>query len=226
MAASHPSFPGSGPLFQTIAQLRRSFPAQLTADTLKRLGLAPANESRILGVLKFLGIIDDSGNRTDAAKRIFAVHDDAEFSNALGDLVRNAYKDLFDLHGEASWTLDQGKLISYFRQADQTSALVGQRQATTFQVLASIAGFSEGAPKKSEVEARTRRPRVKRPAEQEQKSTRDSDGGSDAPVNPSLPNKRDFGLTVRIEINLPAGGDQQTYDRIFRSIRENLINVG
>ena len=30
-------------------------------------------------------------------------------------------------------------------------------------------------------------------------------------------------LTVRIEINLPAAGDQDTYDRIFKSIRENLL---
>jgi hypothetical protein len=33
-----------------------------------------------------------------------------------------------------------------------------------------------------------------------------------------------LGLTVRIEINLPAGGDQDTYDRIFKSIRENLLS--
>jgi hypothetical protein len=33
-----------------------------------------------------------------------------------------------------------------------------------------------------------------------------------------------FGLTVRIEVNLPAEGEQQTYDRIFRSIRKNLID--
>jgi hypothetical protein len=32
----------------------------------------------------------------------------------------------------------------------------------------------------------------------------------------------DVGLTVRIEINLPASGDQETYDRIFK-IRENLL---
>jgi hypothetical protein len=32
-------------------------------------------------------------------------------------------------------------------------------------------------------------------------------------------------LTVRIEINLPASGDQETYDRIFKSIRENLLNA-
>lgn len=32
------------------------------------------------------------------------------------------------------------------------------------------------------------------------------------------------GLTVRIEINLPAVDDQDTYDKIFKSIRENLLN--
>jgi hypothetical protein len=37
-------------------------------------------------------------------------------------------------------------------------------------------------------------------------------------------NPANVGLTVRIEINLPADGDQDTYDRIFKSIRENLLN--
>jgi hypothetical protein len=36
---------------------------------------------------------------------------------------------------------------------------------------------------------------------------------------------RDVGLTVRIEVNLPASGDQETYDRIFKSIRTNLIDA-
>ena len=33
-----------------------------------------------------------------------------------------------------------------------------------------------------------------------------------------------FGLTVRIEVNLPAQADQETYDKIFSSIRKNLID--
>lgn len=33
------------------------------------------------------------------------------------------------------------------------------------------------------------------------------------------------GLTVRVEINLPAGGNKETYDAIFKSIRENLIDA-
>jgi hypothetical protein len=173
MPGTHPSFPGSGPIFQAAIQLRRSFPAQVTADTLKRLGLAPGNESRIISVLKFLGIIDEEGNRTDAGKRVFAIHDDTEFGTAFGELVRQAYSDLFDLHGEASWTLDRSKLISYFRQADQTSALVGQRQATTFQALAALAGHAEVPTKKSEGEPHARQRRAKRrpSPEQEQRTT-------------------------------------------------------
>lgn len=34
----------------------------------------------------------------------------------------------------------------------------------------------------------------------------------------------DVGLTVRIEVNLPAGGEESTYDAIFKSIRKNLID--
>ena len=36
---------------------------------------------------------------------------------------------------------------------------------------------------------------------------------------------RDFGLSVRIEINLPANATKETYDNIFKSIKENLIDV-
>lgn len=32
-----------------------------------------------------------------------------------------------------------------------------------------------------------------------------------------------LGLTVRVEINLPADGTKETYDNIFKSIKENLL---
>lgn len=48
--------------------------------------------------------------------------------------------------------------------------------------------------------------------------------GAGAQDSDGIP-KRDFGLTVRVEVNLPPAADQETYDRIFRSIRENLLNA-
>lgn len=37
-------------------------------------------------------------------------------------------------------------------------------------------------------------------------------------------NGQDVGLTVRIEVNLPPGGDADTYDAIFASIKKHLMS--
>ena len=42
-------------------------------------------------------------------------------------------------------------------------------------------------------------------------------------ISRSKPLKGDMALTVRIEINLPAEGTQETYDAIFKSIKANLF---
>jgi hypothetical protein len=44
------------------------------------------------------------------------------------------------------------------------------------------------------------------------------------PASSQEDQKAAVGLTVRIEINLPANGTQATYDNIFQSIRKNLLN--
>jgi FKBP-type peptidyl-prolyl cis-trans isomerase (trigger factor) len=38
-----------------------------------------------------------------------------------------------------------------------------------------------------------------------------------------LNTNKEFGLSVRVEINLPADGTKETYDNIFKSIKENLL---
>lgn len=37
------------------------------------------------------------------------------------------------------------------------------------------------------------------------------------------PESSGVGLTVRIEVNLPPGGDASTYDAIFASIKKHLM---
>lgn len=213
----HPYAPGNGGLIKTVAQLRKSFPAEVTAATLKKLGFAPQNESYVIGILRFIGVIDDKGNRTAAAGEAFSKHSDKEFHEAFSGLVEAAYSELFKLHGAAAWALPVGALISFFRGHDQTSSLVGQRQASTFKTLASLAGHGsvavpngKPAPAKKAVTV----PRSAKPAPVKLD-----------PVPPvsNFGEKDRVGLTVRVEINLPATGDQATYDRIFKSIRENLL---
>ncbi len=206
MADKHPYVPAIGYLTQTIDHFRKKFPSTVTADTLKKLGIAPRNESYVLNILRFLKLIDQEGNKTKRAEVFFV--DDSVFPQEFGKLVRDAYSDLFELHGDDAWSLDKDGLISFFRSSDETSNTVGGLQARTFQVLADFSGggeISEQEPTKK------KRAKPKAPPVGERISPR--------------PDKADsFGLTVRIEINLPADGDQETYDRIFRSIRENLLN--
>ena len=131
-------------------------------------------------------------------------------------MIKPAYAGLFELYGDTAWTLPREKLVSYFRGADQTSDLVGRLQATTFQILAGFAGHGTPQPPKAKAQ-RASEPKLARAAKPAI-AVVTTPGGSGSGAQ-----QGDFGLTVRIEVNLPAQGDQETYDKIFRSIRENLF---
>jgi hypothetical protein len=220
MADSHPYISGAGNIAQMIAQLRKSFPQSVTSDTVKRLGLASKNESYVINALQFIEIIDEDGKKTEKGSSVFAHHKDEEFSNEFSKLVKSAYSALFDLHGDSSWTLESDDLITFFRQTDQTSDAIGKRQANTFKVFAAISGHGEvpskrGSNKSSGSTLKKTTPAKKTDAEPKTKINPQSGASSST---------QDIGLTVRIEINLPADGSKETYDNIFRSIKENLIN--
>lgn len=219
MAEKHPYAPGPGGIAAAITQFRKSFPPNVTAETLKQLGIAPNNESYVINVLRFIGALDKDGNRTLKAETVFSHHEDGDFQKAFEDLVKAAYGDLFDLHKDAAWGLSTSKLIAFFRNKDKTTDLVGRKQAGTFQLLAGFSGHgtpSVPAPATPKGSAKSR------PAKQP-KATKVRAGDSQPQAEGGQ--GREFGLTVRIEVNLPPAGDQETYDRIFRSIRENLLNV-
>ena len=221
--ASHPYISGLSSVEQMIGHLRRNFPATVTSDTVKKYSLAPNNESYVINALQFLGVINEEGKPTDKGHDAFVLGDDA-FPEAFEGLVRDAYKGLFELRGDDASTLPRKDLVSYFRTTDRTSEVVGGRQAGLFQTFASLAGHpvtsgsagsgtskSAAKPKQAKLKAaasKTPDPIIALPA-----------AGKDAKDG-----RKDMALTVRIEINLPANGTQETYDMIFKSIRTNLIN--
>lgn len=235
MADKHPYMSGSGGVNQLVIQLRKSFPATVTADTLKKLGIAPQNETYVLNIMKFIGVLDTENKKTAEATSIFNTHDNLDFQREFGKLVVASYHELFDLHGEDAWTLSIDKLISFFRTNDGTSDIVGKRQASTFQTLARISGkLDEGVvatAKSSSINGGTKIAKKASPVKKQATSTAAPKAVpvSNSPLlQPIVQTKSgeasEVGLTVRIEINLPSGGDQATYDSIFKSIRENLLN--
>lgn len=216
MADSHPYISGPGNIAQMISHLRKSFPQTISSETVKKLGLAPKNESYVINALQAIGIIDENGKKTTEAGNVFSHHKDEEFSKEFSKLVEKAYSALFDLHGESSWALGNDELITFFRQTDQTSDAIGKRQANTFKMFAGISGHGELPTKKTlGTKAKPAAPKSK----VAKQTTKPHEIKMKDPVK-----SKDIGLTVRIEINLPADGSKETYDNIFKSIKENLID--
>lgn len=154
-----PAFPytsGQSALSQTFAQLRKGAPAKIDASYLQRFKIAPANESYVLSVLRFLGIIDEEGSRLEGASDYLFGNDDA-FKSGLESAVRSAYSRLFDEMNDALQT-NRDTLTHWFRGADKTSALVGQRQASTFLTLAALSGYGELPPARTNGQKTPTRP--------------------------------------------------------------------
>jgi Family of unknown function (DUF5343) len=227
VAEKHPYTSGSGGLIQTVAQLRKSFPAIVSSETLKKLEIAPNNETYVLNILKFVGVLDAENKKTTDSTQIFNKHDDAEFQQGFAKLVEKSYHELFALHGDGAWALTVNKLISFFRNHD--SDIVGKRQATTFQTLASLSGKTTATPAQAASKSIGNGSKVTKPVKLVRAVTTKTDTSSTPPSSQSKAEidkstASPMALTVRVEINLPAGGDQKTYDAIFKSIRENLLN--
>lgn len=219
---SHPYISGAGNISQMINHLRSNFPNIVSSETVKKLGIAPNNESYVINALQFLGVLNEEGKKTERGN-VLTIHKEEDFKKGFEGLIRDAYSDLFDLHGDKMWEMDGDDLVHFFRQSDQTSAAIGQRQAKVFQTFRAIAGHGEvesrpksAAKKKGSPNAvgkKTEKSKVNASASGPGKNDSGGTGG-----------RRDFAMTVRIEINLPPNGSSETYDNIFKSIKANLID--
>jgi hypothetical protein len=213
---------GQAGVISAINQLRKSFPAKIDAAYLKRFQIAPANESYVIAILRFVGLIDEEGNRVEENTAYFYGNDDA-FKSGFESAVRSAYSQLFDEMGDAALTAKKSDLTHWFRAADKTTELVGSRQTTIFQALLALAGHGV-VPAKATSSATPKKvaaPRASKATEPKPQSEvpKARQGGGQARVQAS-----DVGLTVRIEVNLPPGGDADTYDAIFASIKKHLMS--
>jgi hypothetical protein len=220
---THPYISGPGNISQMIGFLRKNFPATVTSETVKKLGLASNNESYVINALQFLGLIDEEGKRTDRGQAVLATHEDGAFNKAFEGLVKEAYKDLFEIRGDDAWKMSKSELISYFRSVDKTSDVIGTRQAGVFQTLRSLTGREPLAGAKA-AGASKQTAKSSKPKTAKSEGTKSSTAFVDPPDALAGKKKKEMALTVRVEINLPAEASAETYDNIFKSIKANLLN--
>lgn len=238
--ANYPYISGQSALVAAVTQLRKSVPTKVDASYLQRFQIAPANESYVISIFRFLGLIDEDGNRVEDNTGYFYGHDDS-FKEGLKASLRSAYSPLFGEMGDEALEATRTDLVHWFRGSDKTSELVGKRQASTFQTLAALAGYGEVPSRGTAVKRFDANPRAAAKAIKTKRATKKSDeitaSGDDGKVgddsgvgsgggndNRTVKNGLDVGLSVRIEVNLPPGGDADTYDAIFASIKKHLMS--
>jgi hypothetical protein len=216
----HPYTTTIAGLVATIRQLRSTFPASVGPETLKKWSIASNNEAAIIVVLRFMRLIDEEGKKVAETAKAFVEHDDDAFARKFEAIVKAAYGDLFETWGDAAWALEKGKLIGFFRNADGSSARVGQEQANTFLALAGLAGHGP-APTSMPGATGKKTGRAKKSVEKM------TPAGETARTIGVTPPNHDGSptVTLRVEINLPVTDDQTVYDSIFKSIRAHLLNA-
>jgi Family of unknown function (DUF5343) len=232
VATTYPYTSAQGALNKTFEQFRKNFPASVDSDVLKKFGIAPGNESYIISILRFLGQIDTEGKKVDSGTDFFYA-DATAFQAGLEKQLMSTYKPLFDDHGDGAWELKRSELTTWFRITDKSSELIGDRQASTFITLAAQAGHGEvkAAPaSKATTAGKKAAAPAKKTAETTNHNTQTSSAAEKkaaelaAAAAGSQTKNQDFGLSVRIEVNLPANGTPDVYDAIFSSVRKHLID--
>jgi len=192
-------------ILQAIRQAQP--PERFTHKFLEGLDFKSTNDRGIIGVLKALGFIDESGT---PKQPYFDYLDDERHRAVLADGIRRAYADLFKLNNkanekDAAWVKNKLKMLT---QGAKSEAVL-TKMTMTFVALCKEADFSTpGTALKEAKDGAVTEPPV---------------------AAPSLAKQEDhikehrFALAYNIHIELPAVRDKAVYDAIFKSLRENLL---
>lgn len=193
---------------------RAGAPEVFHLDFLKDLGFKGSNDRGAVKVLKYLGLLDESG-RPLAPYREFMDHTKAK--QVLASRIRVAFDDLFTADRLAN-TKSVENLKGWFKTKTGAGDAVAQKIASTFRSLATYGDFS--APASAE--------RTEAPLAEPVKASSETqdDAASTNPAQPPLQSnthKSQIGLVYRFEINLPDTQNVDTYRAIFRALREELM---
>jgi hypothetical protein len=180
-------------------------PEKFTQAFLESLEFKSTADRLIIGVLKALGFIDDSGHPKE---RYFHFLDQTQSARVLADAIRDAYQDLFKVNTKAN-ELSKSEVVNKLKTLGQgkISESVLDKMAMTFTALVKKADF------KSQPAAVTA---------QQSAEAASPDGLAGKPDAAHTGIKLG-GLVYNIQIVLPESRDAAVYDALFASLRRHLI---
>lgn len=97
-------------MLQALQLMRKNTPPRVDGNLLRQNQIAPGNEYKVVGALKFLGIIDDEGRPTEKSRLLKTKG--PSFTSALRNIIRSAYRNLFQRLNEGPYTAED--IYNYF----------------------------------------------------------------------------------------------------------------
>jgi len=188
-------------------------PQRFTQKFLEGLGFASTSDRLAIGMLKALGLLNETGQPTQLYHQYL---DETQSKKVLGNAIKTAYADLFQINKEAQkMSANEIKNKMKTLSQGQYSDAVLQKMATTFKELTRLADFSGKAAADEDQVNDTEADEAPEPAN-------NSDVKQPSSENPRSHRSVD-GLVYNINIHLPESRDPAVYDALFRSLNEHLL---
>ena len=189
-------------------------PERFTNKFLEDLGYKSSNDRLILGVLKSLGLLNDTGEPT---QRYYDFLDQTQSKKVIATGIQEAYEDLFNLKRDAQ-NMSQEEVKNKLKTLTQGSKgdKVIDSMARTFKTLCDYADWSE-IPINSQVNS-TSASKNNDISEKPDYVVQNSPKSVEA-----KPISNQLGLHYNIQIHLPETTNMAVYDAIFQSIKKHLM---
>jgi len=187
-------------------------PDKFTQKFLESLEFKSKGDRLIIGVLKSLGMIDDSGTPTE---RYYRFIDQSQSAVVLAEAVQEAYKDLFAVRRDAQ-NLSKQEIVGKFKTLSQGqySDAVLNMMAMTFSALVGLSDFNSAKVIKSKETIEDKKVVSEESLIDKQKNQKQDEEHRSIKLG---------GLVYNIQIVLPESRDPKVYDALFRSLKEHLI---
>lgn len=189
-------------------------PERFTNKFLEDLGYKSSNDRLISGVLKSLGLLNDTGEPT---QRYYDFLDQTQSKKVIAIGIQEAYEDLFNLRRDAQ-NMSQEEVKNKLKTLTQGSKgdKVIDSMARTFKTLCDYADWSEFSTESQVSNAFV--------SKDNDNSKKPEYLGQNSPTSvETKPVSNKLGLHYNIQIHLPETTNMAVYDAIFQSIKKHLM---
>jgi Family of unknown function (DUF5343) len=203
--AGYPYTLVTGKLKVLLRKVRTAgIPPKVSFPYLKTLGFTSSNDAAMIGVLKFIGLIDPGGIPTELWSQYRGQHHRVVLAKA----IRQGYADLFALYPDAP-TRSAADLTHVFSTSSTGGEVVVKQTVQTFKALVEEADF---APASGALETTLSVGPLHTPA-----------APSMAPALPvPAPNKTGPEVHIDIQIHISPESSSDQIDKIFASMAKHL----